>query len=148
MLADADVVADAQLARKRGNHPIDHIGNIILGQNGQTGKNDGQRGKYFPDIDLKKRQYTGNQPNNHQQGVDMPHANDQIIISPDFMPPPVPPRGKELYKIQEHEKYSHTGNRIHIIGNRSAVFPLRIYPGNIPLAKPDQKQHDENAEFK
>ena len=58
VVADAHVVAYTELAGKGHDHAVDHVGDIVLGEQCQTGKNDGQGGEKLARLDLEQGKET------------------------------------------------------------------------------------------
>ena len=77
----------------------------------------------------------------------MADPDDEVVRCVQFFPAAIPPRGKELHEIEEHEKNGDAGDHLDVVIERFAVFRTGVQTRNIPLAQPDHQQGGENAEF-
>lgn len=145
VLADAHIVADTQLAGKCDDHAVDHVGDVIFRQDGQTGENDGEGGKYFFYFQPEQRHQPDHHARHQHQRINVADADHEIVVAPQAVAPAVHPNDKKLHEIQRDQEYGDAGQGDGVVLQRIAVAVARVVPEYVPLAQADQDEYDQQG---
>ena len=77
----------------------------------------------------------------------MTDSYDEIVFSPDLMPPTIPPHGEKLHEVEQHQKHGDARQRVNVIRQCLVVAKVDKPDRYIPLAEANLGEREKDGEL-